>query len=106
MGAIEYIEQFVRPNLEHTLIDVRRPEEYDEGHLVDSINIPLQEIEDRLSEISVQKPVVLYCRTGNRSGQAAELLKEKGYEAVLNAGGLAELNEIGLAIEFASTGII
>lgn len=64
-----------------TIIDVRSPEEYKSGHVEDSINIPLQEIKDHVSEIkSFSQPLILCCASGNRSGQATAFLKNQGID--------------------------
>jgi len=64
------------------IIDVRTPEEFSEGHAEHSINIPLSEIKDHLSEIKKQnKPVITCCRSGARSAVAATTLKSAGIEA-------------------------
>lgn len=96
MNMSEYKERFVVTQVDHALIDVRDPHEYESGHLVGAVNIPLHELEDRLDEFSPELPVVVYCRTGNRSGRAAELLMRKDYTNVLNAGGLTDLAAQGL----------
>jgi rhodanese-related sulfurtransferase len=63
------------------IIDVRRPDEFEKGHAKGSINIPLQEIENRLDEIKeISGPVVLVCGGGTRHIKAFELLKSKGIE--------------------------
>jgi len=62
-----------------TIIDVRSPEEYNSGHVENSINIPLQEIKDHVEEIkSFTQPLVLCCASGARSGQATAFLKSEG----------------------------
>jgi len=62
-----------------TIIDVRQPDEFASGHAAGSINIPLQELENRLDEIrQIEAPIVLCCGGGSRSGKAAELLQSKG----------------------------
>ncbi len=59
-----------------TIIDVRTLEEFREGHVAGSINIPLLEIQQHLDEIkSMQQPIVLCCASGGRSGQATAFLK-------------------------------
>lgn len=63
------------------LLDVRTQSEYREGHLPSALNIPVQELSARLSEVGpTRRPVVVYCRSGGRSAQAAALLKQAGYE--------------------------
>jgi len=59
-----------------TIIDVRTHAEFSGGHVANSINIPLQEIQQRLDEIKkLQQPIILCCASGNRSGQATAFLK-------------------------------
>ncbi len=76
-----------------TIIDVRTPQEFSGGHVAGSINIPLNEIQGRESEISdYTKPIVLCCQSGHRSGQAAQYLNQKGIECT-NGGGWMEVNQ-------------
>lgn len=64
-----------------TIIDVRTPAEFMSGHVAESINIPLQEITQRLDEIkNMQQPIVLCCASGGRSGQATAFLRGHGIE--------------------------
>lgn len=64
---------------EYIVIDVRTKEEYDEGHVKGSINIPYDEI-NKDSEIAKEKVVFVYCRSGVRSKKAYETLKGLGFE--------------------------
>ncbi len=61
------------------ILDVRTPEEYEEKHIQNSINIPVNLIEKRYEEISKNKEIIVYCRRGNRSHVAAMNLLEKGH---------------------------
>ena len=72
------------------LLDVRTPQEYAEGHIAGSRNIPLQTI-DRTAEIAADKntPLFVHCLSGRRSRQAAAALKQMGYTNVTNIGGIA-----------------
>lgn len=72
------------------LLDVRTPQEYQEGRIPGSQNIPLQTIV-QIHEIAEQKdtPLFVYCRSGARSRQAASLLQNMGYTNVSNIGGIA-----------------
>ena len=63
------------------LLDVRTNAEFLAGHHVDSVNIPLQELESRIGELSSKK-IVTVCRSGARSGKAAVILKNKGFDAI------------------------
>jgi rhodanese-related sulfurtransferase len=76
------------------ILDVRTEAEYESGHIVGAVNIPLNMINEVSGDIKKQKKVVLaYCRSGSRSQMATNLLKRKGVE-VYNAGGYAALKAI------------
>ena len=66
------------------LVDVRTPAEVAEGMAPGAINIPLQEIEQRLSEFPKDKDLLIYCRSGKRSMAASNFLVANGYEKVFN----------------------
>ena len=93
-----YTSQFVDGNAAHQLIDVRTPEEFASGHLPNAVNIPLDQLSGRLSEVSTEEPVVLYCRSGNRSNQAANLLAAEGFTQVLDLGGIVAWEAAGLPV--------
>lgn len=71
------------------LVDVREIDEFSDGHIPDAINVPLNEIEQN-AEVMLPKDKILYvyCRSGQRSTAAVRMLKELGYEAVYNIGGI------------------
>ncbi|MGL4474352.1 MAG: rhodanese-like domain-containing protein, partial [Shewanella sp.] len=75
------------------IVDVRTPAEFAEGHLADAINIPVDQIAQVFAERDIAKDteVVLYCRSGNRSGKAQQTLIEQGYTHTFNGGALEEL---------------
>lgn len=75
------------------IVDVRTPEEFADGHYPGAINIPHESILDGLNQLGVttSAAVILYCRSGNRSGQAEQALQEKGFTEARNAGGLEAL---------------
>jgi len=75
------------------IVDVRTPEEFADGHYPGAINIPHETILDGLNQLGVSQetPVILYCRSGNRSGQAELALKSNGFSHANNAGGLEAL---------------
>lgn len=70
------------------LVDVRTPEEYAGGHIDGAVNIPLQELEQRVHELGPDKSraIVVYCRSGNRSAQARRFLEGHGFTAVHDLG--------------------
>ncbi|MBP6215568.1 MAG: rhodanese-like domain-containing protein [Chitinophagaceae bacterium] len=74
------------------LVDVRSPWEYEMEHIPGAKNIPLEEIMNKVEEFkSFKSPVVLYCRSGARSGMAVSILKQNGVADVYNGGGLGEM---------------
>lgn len=79
------------------LIDVRTPEEYEQGHLQDAIRINHNEILLHISSIAINKetPISLYCHSGKRSELAKHILLAAGYENVENLGGYEALKLIG-----------
>jgi rhodanese-related sulfurtransferase len=83
--ADDLYAQLGRPDV--LIVDVRTPAEYAEGHIAGSVNRPLQTIERWYKELPKDKPVYLYCRSGNRSQQAAEFLKKKGFSNIYNEQG-------------------
>lgn len=75
-----------------TVVDVRETGEYAGGHFDGAINIPLGIIPLRLGEFKAMSgPIVVYCRSGNRSGMAQMLLKQAGLTEVYNGGGLHDM---------------
>jgi len=74
------------------VVDVRSPWEYEMEHIPGAKNIPLEEVTARVAELkSIHQPVVLYCRSGNRSGIAVNILKQNGVTDVYNGGSLADI---------------
>jgi phage shock protein E len=74
------------------IIDVRTPAEFADGAYPGALNIPLAILPARMSELEPKtKPIVLYCASGARSGQAMRLLKQNGFTDVINAGGLDDM---------------
>jgi rhodanese-related sulfurtransferase len=61
-----------------TVLDVRAADEYAKAHLEGALNIPLGEIEAKISELPNDKPIIIYCHSGRRAAFAADLLQEKG----------------------------
>jgi len=71
------------------LLDVREDKEYKEGYIADAVHIPLDALNDRIRELDKYKdrPVLAYCRSGQRSARAGGLLRKQGFERVYNLGG-------------------
>ncbi|HEY0676652.1 MAG TPA: rhodanese-like domain-containing protein [Chitinophagaceae bacterium] len=72
-----------------TIVDVRTPEEFADGPITGAINIPLDQVEKRLNEFrEMPKPIIAYCRSGNRSGIAVSILKQHGIQDAINGGSI------------------
>jgi phage shock protein E len=80
---------FALPPGEVLIVDVRSKQEYDAGHFSTAINIPHDQIANqiKLLESYKQKTILLYCHSGNRSAAALNVLRQKGFDNVVNAGG-------------------
>ena len=70
-----------------TILDVRQPGEYEEGHIPGAKLVPMPVLTDSLDEIDPEKPVLVYCAIGGRSRVAAQTLAGKGYDHVINLTG-------------------
>lgn len=79
-------------------VDVRTPEEYAAGHVEGAINIPHTEMQERYAELEPYRgeEIVVYCRSGRRSGIAKGILDGVGFENVVNGGGLQDLQARGV----------
>jgi rhodanese-related sulfurtransferase len=100
-GAISPTEaaSWIKEKKDLQLIDVRTPSEYADGHLAKAKLIPLQELESRFGEIDKSKPILLYCRSGHRSGNALKVLLGKGYaQAKHMEGGINAWQAAGLPV--------
>ena len=81
---------------DYFILDVRSKEEFDSGHIEGAYLIPVSELENRLAELPKDKPVIVYCRSGNRSTSAANILLEKGFKEIFNmTGGITEWQSNG-----------
>ena len=81
------------------VVDVRTPEEFAKGSLPGARNVPVDKVGERMRDIKKDKPLIVVCATGNRSGRAAAQLRASGYgEVYVLAGGLAAWREAGLPI--------
>jgi len=75
-----------------TIIDVRTPGEFAMTRVPGAINIPLNEVPDRVEDFrTMQKPIVVHCASGNRSGQAMMFLRHNGIDEVYNGGGVGDM---------------
>jgi rhodanese-related sulfurtransferase len=81
------------------LVDVRADHEWEAGHIAGASHIPLDELAQRAGEIDVDRPVILYCRGGNRSTMATAALAAGGYDAAKLSEGITGWEEEGGPIE-------
>lgn len=90
-------------NREHAVyVDVREDKEYAEGHIIDSIHIPLGQLTERVTELDAykQQPVIVGCRSGSRSAMGCARLRKAGFEQVYNLkGGILAWQNANLPLE-------
>lgn len=86
---------------EHTIVDVRTPEEFEQAHIVGAVNIPVEspDFAERIAELDPDEPYLLYCRTGRRSDLAAQQMAAAGFTDITDAAGLADLARAGAPVE-------
>ncbi|GEM_PF-1103583 len=102
INAKEFHQLIEEQAEEIPVIDVRTPEEYQQGHLPHAVNINIYDErfkEKVLKTVGERPAVMVYCRSGRRSLKAAEVLKEMGYQKIYNLrGGILEWTESGLPV--------
>ncbi|HPS42049.1 MAG TPA: rhodanese-like domain-containing protein [Anaerolineaceae bacterium] len=69
------------------LLDVREPSEWEAGHVEGAVLIPLGQLQSRISELPADRDILIICRSGNRSGQARDLLRAAGLKRTTSVGG-------------------
>ncbi len=81
------------------LVDVRAGHEWEAGRIAGATHLPLAELAERTGEIDRDRPVVLYCRGGNRSTMATDALAEAGFDATKLSEGIVGWSEASLPLE-------
>jgi rhodanese-related sulfurtransferase len=81
------------------LIDVRTDEEYQAGHIAEARHIPIDRLTAESGTLDHERPVVLYCRSGDRSGAAAEAFRASGWDAQSMEGGLVAWADEGRPLQ-------
>lgn len=84
--------ELMEADSDYILLDVRRDDEFEEGHIPGAINIPNESIgTEEIAELPDQKQTIyVYCRSGNRSKQASQKLVDLGYTNVIEFGGIID----------------
>ena len=82
--------QMMQEQTDYLIVDVRRPDEFAEGHIAGAINVPSDDITDGMPELLPDKDqtLLIYCRSGNRSKEASKKLADIGYTNVYEFGGI------------------
>lgn len=101
LSAEEFSKAITEPNT--IIVDVRTPEEYNEGHIAGAKNIDVKSctfIDKAEETIGKTQTIAVYCRSGKRSANAASILAEHGYKKIINLkGGIIEWQEAQKAVE-------
>ncbi|MCB1156292.1 MAG: FAD-dependent oxidoreductase [Leptospiraceae bacterium] len=82
----EFIEKW-NTEKDFLILDVRNPEEYERGHIPGAINIPLPDLRERISELPIEKEILVHCQVGFRAHLAVRILMQKGFHRVSNISG-------------------
>jgi phage shock protein E len=94
-GALMADKQAVGDKIKNgaLVVDVRSVGEFSGGHFNGALNIPVDEVQKRISEFGANKDreIILYCRSGGRAGSAKQMLEAAGFKKVTNAGGLTDM---------------
>ena len=82
------------------VVDVRDPGEYGAGHILGAKNVPLSRLDDGELVKRKERPVIVYCDSGERAGKALSVLKKQGFARVVNlSGGIGAWQQAGLPVE-------
>jgi rhodanese-related sulfurtransferase len=81
------------------VVDVRTANEHGVSHIEGATHIPLERLNEDVGQLDRERPVLVYCRGGNRSGMAAEALRNSGWDVHSIDGGLVGWHEAGLPVE-------
>ena len=81
--------EFKEKSVHHTIIDVRTPQEFNEGHIDGAVNINFfdKTFLDQMAKYGKKEPLFIYCKSGNRSGQAAKKIADLGYKQIYDLEG-------------------
>lgn len=88
----EALQQKLNQGEQVNLLDVREVDEVSEGHIAGITHIPLGLLEFRMNELDKNKPYIVICRSGGRSGKAVQFLESHGYDVTNMTGGMLDWN--------------
>jgi len=90
--SAEAAKELMLQNPDAIILDVRTQEEYQEGHIAGAVLLPIIDLEAQASTVLPDKDalILLYCRSGNRSGQATSILLDMGYSKIQDFGGIID----------------
>jgi rhodanese-related sulfurtransferase len=84
--------QLLKEKNQYVLVDVRTPTEFKDGHIDGSVNIPVDDLRDRYTELPQDKELVTICRVGMRGYIGARILMQHGFKVKNLAGGMLSVN--------------
>ncbi|MET1249022.1 rhodanese-like domain-containing protein [Sporolactobacillus sp. STCC-11] len=84
----EEVERLLRNHIPVSIIDVREPFEFADGHIPGAVNLSVNEIQNRIGEINNDQEHIMVCHSGSRSGVACAILSASGYKVKNMAGGM------------------
>ena len=97
--SVEQAKELIETNPSLVILDVRTEAEFNGEHIERAINIPLDELQQRLGELDPNDKILVYCRTGNRSTKAAEILVENGVSGFYHMrGGIVAWKQKGYSV--------
>lgn len=85
--SFNQLDEYIRRNVNMQLIDLRSPEAYGAGHVKGAVNIPFEELPDRINELPTGMPLLFYCSRGGQSMLACRDLARMGYHVINIANG-------------------
>lgn len=97
--TVEQAKELIEKKSSLVLLDVRTDWEFDSGHIEGAINMPVDDLQQRHAELKPNDEILVYCRTGNRSAKAMQILKDNGYSKIYNMeGGIEAWKKAGYPI--------
>jgi rhodanese-related sulfurtransferase len=98
--TVQQSAELIKAKPELFILDVRTREEYDAGHLKGAVLVPVTELEGRLGELPRDREMLVYCRTGNRSRTALEILRAGGFSKLYHIkDGITAWTQAGYTVE-------